>query len=71
MVEKQDMVVMDLLNSGVFYLCMIYSMLHGGRVLVFNESDITMDTYIRQEDGSIERQQPSRKITPMQEKCDY
>lgn len=50
---------------------MIHSMLHGGRVLIFNEHDLSMDTYIRQEDGSIERQQPSRKITPMQEKCDY
>ena len=45
------------------------SMQRGGRVFVIQEKDLKMKTYIRQEDGSVEEQKPSRKLTPMQEKC--
>lgn len=41
---------------------MIYRTLHGGRVLILNERDFSIDTYIRQEDGSIDRQVPILKI---------
>lgn len=41
---------------------MIYSILHGGRVLILNERDFSISTYIRQEDGSIDKQVPVLKI---------
>ncbi len=45
-------------------------MLRGGRMFVISEEDLQIKTYIRQEDGSVDAQQPSFKLTPMQEKCD-
>ena len=39
-------------------------------MFVISEEDLQIKTYIRQEDGSVDAQQPSFKLTPMQEKCD-
>ena len=40
-------------------------------MFIIHEEDMSMETYIRQEDGSIDYQKPSRKVTPMQEMCDH
>lgn len=39
-------------------------------MFIIQEKDLKIETYIRQEDGSVDKQKPSRKLTPMQEKCD-
>lgn len=44
--------------------------LHGGRIQVFTEDDFKMNTYIIQEDGTVDEQIPQEDKGVKQDYCD-